>query len=177
MDEVNFSDQVFEGLIRESDGATQGVQQVKKKRDAGILTNINGSTMQSYYKESGASTVQQKSEISTQTPKNIEKDKDDEDAYSDEDDPNRGVLEEMDDFAVTGLEKFLDRVAPRVEKLLAQNAKNNIFEAYDVIWEDDVVEESDLVYRLLNPYDFIEANLATQQTLQQLKESDQKAGA
>lgn len=72
----------------------------------------------------------------------------------------------MDDFAVTGLEKFLDRVAPRVEKLLAQNVKNNIFDSYDVIWEDDVVEESDLVYRLLNPYDFIEANMATQQTLQ-----------
>ena len=162
LDEVNFSDQVFENLIRESDGHTQGVQQVKKKRDAGILTNINGSTFQSYYKEGSASTIQEKSEISTQTPKNIEKDKDDDDAYSDEEDPNKGVLEDMDDFAVTGLEKFLDRVAPRVERLLAQNAKNNIFDSYDVIWEDDVVEESDLVYRLLNPYDFVEANLATQ---------------
>ena len=87
-------------------------------------------------------------------------------AYSDDEDPNKGVLDEMDDFAVTGLEKFLERVAPRIEKLLAQNVKNNIFDSYDVIWEDDVVEESDLVYRLLNPYDFIEANVATQQTLQ-----------
>jgi len=48
-----------------------------------------------------------------------------------------------------------------MEKLLEANITSNIFDSYDVIWEDSVIEESELAHRLLNPYDFIEVNMAT----------------
>ena len=88
----------------------------------------------------------------------------------DEDDPQRFQLDS--DTNVVGLDKFLARVWPRMQKALERNVASDIYAGYDVIWEDDTNEETVLVHKLKTSYDFAEANNATAKTLQMLKEAD-----
>ena len=69
------------------------------------------------------------------------------------------------DTEVVGLDKFLARVAPRMIKALEKNVAQDIYAGYDVIWEDDINEETELVHKLKTNYDFAEANNATAKTL------------
>lgn len=45
-----------------------------------------------------------------------------------------------------------------------------------MIWEDDAIEETELIHKLVTDFDFIDANNATQKTLQKIKESEKDAG-
>ena len=59
-------------------------------------------------------TAEQKAEISTQTAKIFRDDMDEDDDYYDEDDPDRAFKKDMSDMEVTGLDKFLARVTPKL---------------------------------------------------------------
>jgi hypothetical protein len=96
---------------------------------------------------------------------------DEEDDYYDEDDPDRAFKKQLDDFEVTGLDKFLARVTPMLFQILEANAKSHIFDNYDVAWDDEV-EETVMIHKLDTDFDFVDANTATQKTLQKLKESE-----
>jgi len=78
---------------------------------------------------------------------------------------------------VVGLDKFLARVYPKIAEILEKNAKTDILAGYDVIWEDDSNEVTELVHKLTTEYDFAEANNATAKTLQKLKEAEGNTGA
>jgi hypothetical protein len=47
---------------------------------------------------------------------------------------------------------------------LEANVKSNIFDTYDVAWEDEV-EETVMIHKLETDFDFFDANNATQKTL------------
>lgn len=70
------------------------------------------------------------------------------------------------------MEKFLAKVYPKISQILERNANIHIFDSYDVIWEDDVAEETELIHKLISNYDFCEANNATSKSLQKLKDSE-----
>ena len=89
----------------------------------------------------------------------------DDDEYDDEDDPNRAFKKDLNEFEVTGLDKFLTKIYPKLAQILDANAKSHTFDNYDVIWEDDAIEETELIHKLTTDYDFIDANNATQKTL------------
>ena len=112
----------------------------------------------------GTTTAEQKGEISTQTAKIFRDDMDEDDEYYDEDDPDRAFKKDMSDMEVTGLDKFLARVTPKLFQILEANAKSHTFDTYDVAWEDEV-EETVMIHKLDTDYDFTEANNATQKTL------------
>ncbi len=63
------------------------------------------------------------------------------------------------------MEKFLAKVYPKISQILERNANVHIFDSYDVIWEDDVAEETELIHKLISNYDFSEANNATSKSL------------
>ena len=75
---------------------------------------------------------------------------------------------------MTGLDKFLARVYPRVSAILEQNARSDLFEGYDVIWEDDTQEATEMTIKLETNFDFVDANSANKQTNQKLKEAESK---
>ena len=57
LDEVNFSDQEFTGLIIKRETQTGvGQSSQKRTRDTGVLTNINVATAKSAYKDAAATT-------------------------------------------------------------------------------------------------------------------------
>ena len=57
LDEVNFSDQEFTGLIIKRETQTGvGQSSHKRTRDTGVLTNINVATAKSAYKDAAATT-------------------------------------------------------------------------------------------------------------------------
>ena len=66
----------------------------------------------------------------------------------------------------------MDRVYPKIVQLLDKNMNNDIFSGYDVIWEDDTQEQTEMVHRLRTEYDFAEANNALSKTLKMMKESE-----
>jgi len=66
-----------------------------------------------------------------------------------------------DEFEVVGLEKFLNKIYPKISLFLESNIQENIFDNYDVIWEDEAIEETELTHRLVTNYDFADANSAT----------------
>lgn len=131
------------------------------------MTAINTGSVNGYYKENGTNTGGKTSVISTQTEKII---RDDLDEDMDEDDPDR--FKPADDFEVIGLDAFLSRVYPKMSKILEKNAANDILAGYDVIWEDELNEDTELVHKLKTEYDFHEANNATLKAVQKLKEAD-----
>jgi hypothetical protein len=63
-----------------------------------------------------------------------------------------------------GLDEFIKRVMPRVQKALEKNAISDVFAGYDVIWED-INEDTELVHKLNTKFDFAEANDATKAML------------
>ena len=105
-------------------------------------------------------------EISTQTKKVHRENSDDE--YDSEEE----AVKEPDDIEITGLDKFLARVAPRVFQILDKNVKNDLLSAYDVSWDHGALEETELVHSLNTNYDFIDANTSTQMGLQKLKDAE-----
>ena len=148
--------------------------------DAGTSTNMCLNNMHKFYRDSGAgknpvfSELHNKGdrhtyEMETQTEKIIRDDIED-DEYMDEDDPSRFQMDK--DMEVVGLDKFLNRVMPRMQKAMDKNCAQDIYQGYDVIWEDDTAEYTELVYKLKTNYDFAEANNATAKTLQMQKEAD-----
>lgn len=70
----------------------------------------------------------------------------------------------------------MTKIYPKLAQILDQNAKSHTFDNYDVIWEDDAIEETELIHKLITDFDFIDANNATQKTLQKMKESEKDAG-
>ena len=58
-------------------------------------------------------TQETQGEISTQTEKFIRDDLED-DEYDDEDDPNRAFKKDLNEFEVTGLDKFLTKIYPKL---------------------------------------------------------------
>lgn len=113
--------------------------------------------------------------MAIQTPKVIRTDLDD-DEYDDEDDPSRAVKADLEEFEITGLDKFLTRIYPKLAQILDRNAASHVFDTYEVIWEDGAQDETELRYKLGTDYDFADANNATQKTLQKLKEAEKTQG-
>lgn len=67
----------------------------------------------------------------------------------------------LKDQEVSGLEKFLERLRPKLARILDHNASSRIFDNYDVIWEDGALDETDVRYKIMTDFDFFEANDAT----------------
>ena len=61
---------------------------------------------------------------------------------------------------MTGLDKFLSRVYPKIAQILEANAKSHAFDGYDVAWEEEV-EETVMIHKLDTNFDFTDANNAT----------------
>ena len=116
-----------------------------------------------YYRMSGTNTQSTTETISTQTGKRGAVDSD----YDDEDEDRF----QEDEMNYVGLDKFIDRVWPRVKNALEKNDVKDLFAGYDVIWED-VNEDTELVHKLNTKYDFAEANDATKAMLKKQKEAE-----
>jgi hypothetical protein len=57
-------------------------------------------------------------------------------------------------------------------KVLERNIANDIFAGYDVIWEEDAFDTTEVVHRLVTEYDFSEANDSTAKTIQKMREAE-----
>lgn len=80
---------------------------------------------------------------------------------------------EEDGFEYTGLDKFLQRVAPIVEAAIERNNKRDIFHGYQVKWDEEIVQFT-FTHKLVCPFDFKEANVAVQKNIEKQREADMK---
>lgn len=46
----------------------------------------------------------------------------------------------------------------KLERILEKNVSNNLFENYEVQWEEDDVDATEILYKLSNNYNFGDAN-------------------
>lgn len=76
-----------------------------------------------------------------------------------------------DDFEIVGLEKWLKGIYPKIAKILERNSTGNIFDSYQVAWEEDEIDKCELLYKLQNQYNFGDANSHTDKVLQKLKDA------
>ena len=82
--------------------------------------------------------------------------------------------EDMGGFEIAGLDKWLNRMYPKIAAMLDQNLKSNIFAGYDVLWDDDSLEETVMTHKLVTDFDFVEANSVNKQTDKKLAEAEKK---
>lgn len=67
---------------------------------------------------------------------------------------------------MAGLVEFLKRVAPRMTANLEKNEKSQIFKGYEANWTDDATKETEILHKLVNPFDFLGANQAVQANIE-----------
>lgn len=83
LDEVNFGDQAYNGLIRGSGQVRNQGKQASIMKDAQVETAINVNTINKFYKEAQTTMGKEKKDSQCQTPKVIRTDLD-EDDYDDD---------------------------------------------------------------------------------------------
>ena len=156
LDDVNFTDEAFDCLIKPFTSSAGGNAKVGK-RDAQVLTLEYNAKKQ--FKEGFTTTGDNRNEIAVQTEKLVRENKGEDDEYYDDDE--KPAEADLDGFEVTGLEQFLNRIYPKISLMLENNMNNHIFDSYDVIWDAEVVEDTELIHKLQTDYDFDDANNAT----------------
>ena len=97
----------------------------------------------------------------------------DDEYYSDEEGTHKPPP--IVDFNMDELATWLENIYPKMKQALDANLEQRAFDNYQVMWEEEREDINEL-HVLQTNFDFIEANIAVQKTLNKLKETDVASG-